>query len=191
MEHQDSITEVRPSDGNVRTFSYVTPFVLDWSEEGKLESAKRLNDLWQKVSTQHYAFDDYSQGKADTFIQGFVPPYNAFTAHFLVGESGYCVVRNLYKNSVPSIHFVIWDHNLGMLHIKAAAQEIIDVVFENFHCHRIDAYIPSHNKFARRVALMLRFKYEGAKREATRYGGRWHDVEIYGLLNLQQNERVQ
>lgn len=187
MDVNTDIAEVQSGNSELHSFRLVTPITLNLTEA---EDAKKLNELWNLVRTQEYAFDDTSRGNATAFLQWFLDPHSL---HFYVGEkSGYIVMRNMYPGQPAQAGFVVWDHNLGMTNIKAAAQEVVDYVLNNLKFHRIDAYIPSYNKFAKRVATGLRFRFEGARREAVRFGGRWHDVEIYGLLNnSQKDDRVQ
>lgn len=185
MDSEVDISEVQSGNSNLRDFRFVEPVSFDLAKQ---EDGAKLQWLWDKVKSCDYAFDDFSRGSATSFIQGLGDPS---CAHFLIDQSAYCVVRGLYEHSTPSIHFVVWEHDLGMPRIKAAGQEVIDWIFKTYSCHRIDAIVPSYNKLARRVATMLRFKFEGMKREAVRYNNRWHDVEIYGLLATQKTEVVQ
>jgi ribosomal-protein-alanine N-acetyltransferase len=59
---------------------------------------------------------------------------------------------------------------------------IAHLAFELLGMHRLGAYSNPRNERSTRALLALGFKHEGVLRHWHRHGGRWVDVNVFGLL---------
>ena len=71
-----------------------------------------------------------------------------------------------------------WGRGVGLL----AAQAMLAHGFNNLNLHRIYCGTAATNRAMRRIALKLRMKEEGVRREHLFLAGRWVDVIEYGVL---------
>jgi RimJ/RimL family protein N-acetyltransferase len=146
----------------------------------RLSDPKVIEQTWEKIRTQDYAFDDFTINNPGLFLAGMV---SENTYYFLVEEAGIVILNDLYENSTSSnIHFCMWEKWYPHSKIIQAAKEALGFVF-SFNCHRVSALIPVYNPFAKRLATQLRFRYEGCMKEAILYKGKWYDEDIFGLLH--------
>jgi RimJ/RimL family protein N-acetyltransferase len=146
----------------------------------RLSDPKVIEQTWEKIRTQDYAFDDFTINNPGLFLAGMV---NENTYYFLVEDAGIVILNDLYENSTSSnIHFCMWDKKYPHSKIIQAAKEALGFVF-SLNCHRVTALIPNYNPFAKRLATQLRFRYEGCMKEAILYKGKWYDEDIFGLLH--------
>lgn len=66
-------------------------------------------------------------------------------------------------------------------------QKCIEIVFEEYHMHRIDAYIMPSNAPSLRLIERLSFTYEGLSRSYAKINGLWEDHKRYAMIN--QNDQ--
>ncbi len=72
------------------------------------------------------------------------------------------------------------------LHQGYATESInrcIEIIFEEYHMHRIEAYIMENNKPSLRLIKHLCFQYEGLSCSYARVNGNWEDHRRYVLIN--------
>ncbi|HHV09309.1 MAG TPA: GNAT family N-acetyltransferase [Clostridiales bacterium] len=62
-------------------------------------------------------------------------------------------------------------------------QKGIDIIFQELHFHRIEAYIMPENKSSLHVIEKLHFHQEGLARSYARVQGAWRDHRRYALIN--------
>lgn len=177
MEHETDQPEVSPDWRELCNFRHLTIF------DGTNLPDKMVRYLWERVRSQDYAFDDLSRDNAAAFSLALIAPQ---CAHFFLGNpespSGWCMVKGLYKFSNPDIHFVIWDKDYSPHTAREAGREVLEWLFSICQCNRVTAMIPDYNPGAKRLAIMLRFQYEGCMKESILYHGRWRNCDVYGLL---------
>ncbi len=71
-----------------------------------------------------------------------------------------------------------WKHGYGKEVVEAA----IAFAFKKLKLHRLEAEILPNNRASIGLAKSLGFVYEGIRRGAVYFNGRWHDHVIYSLL---------
>ncbi|MGB4657821.1 MAG: GNAT family protein, partial [Mobilitalea sp.] len=59
----------------------------------------------------------------------------------------------------------------------------IEIVFNQYHIHRIEAYIMAGNEPSLRLIERLNFKYEGISHSYALVNGTWSDHERFALIN--------
>jgi RimJ/RimL family protein N-acetyltransferase len=72
--------------------------------------------------------------------------------------------------------------NRGLM--TEATWRVIEYGFETLHLHRIEITHMVENKASRRVVEKLGFQPEGCWREGHYKDGRWRDVSLYGMLDV-------
>jgi len=147
---------------------------------------KGMQDLWEKVRTQDYVFDDFTRDNALFFAASLA---EVGVLHFELGEGqGYAVVRNLAASDNADLHYCVWDPNMPFKRILQAGEELVNFLFTQAKVHRITATCPTYNPNAARFATLLGFKFEGLMRQAIRYHDAHHDVKIYGIIRKEWEE---
>lgn len=172
MDNQTDISTVEHSGSELQDFRFLKPLTKD-------DAPELIQEVWEKLRTQDYAFDDFSRNNPGMFLFGLAAETNKY---FLIEDVGLVILQDIWENSIPSIHFCVWDRNYPFQKLKEAARELFDWLFKTYNCHRINALIPDYNKFAERLAHVLRFHYEGSMKEAILFKGKWFDQKMFGLL---------
>ena len=182
MDNLANISEVHSGQRQPRFSGVVKIKLLDPSKM----SGEEMNDLWRKISTQDYAFDDFTRGSAQAFVLNLV---EAASFHFLVNGAAYVVAKNVYPDSDTSIHFISWDKNFPIGSVVEAGRQVLEWLFREQRVHRITGYIAKFNTSATRFASAMGFKYEGTLRKSLKTHGVFHDVDIYGMLSREFERR--
>jgi ribosomal-protein-alanine N-acetyltransferase len=66
---------------------------------------------------------------------------------------------------------------------QESIQKGIETIFEDFHLHRIEAYIIPYNEPSLHLIERLSFQYEGLSSSYARIKGVWTDHSRYALIN--------
>jgi hypothetical protein len=140
---------------------------------------EELITLWENLSSQDYAFDDFTRGNMHMFLEGLLDPGSL---HFAIDTRGYIVVRNLQLSDNASLHYAIWDRSMKFSEIIQCGYEVINFLFSQIKVERITAMIPSYNPNATKFATMLNFRFEGEIRNGVVHHEKHHNVRIYGIL---------
>lgn len=143
----------------------------------------KIEWLWEKVRTQDYFFDDTFRGNHIPFLQQLFQPDSE---HFY-NESGMVSIVNIQEKVNANIHFLLWDRKYSPKEIIREGREVLSQAFEKYSLNRITATIPSPNKGAIRLAVLLGMKFEGTIRECFLYEGKYYDFHIYGVLRREFN----
>ncbi len=140
-----------------------------------------VEELWRKVSSQKYAFDDFFKGRPDSFVMQL---FHADTLTLQLGDCGIVSLREIIPYGNANIHFIFWK--------KVAIREALKLVRpllygllnnDPYHLKRITACIPAEvAETTEHAAQVLGFKLEGRMRKATMYENKYYDFLIYGLL---------
>ncbi len=69
-----------------------------------------------------------------------------------------------------------------------AIQKGIELLYEGYHIHRIEAYVIPENRPSRRLLKNLGFHSEGISRSYARIHGKWTDHCRYALINPEESE---
>jgi RimJ/RimL family protein N-acetyltransferase len=68
-------------------------------------------------------------------------------------------------------------------------KELLGYLYDKHNLRRTTGLIPSFNRGARKLAVLLGYKFEGEFREAFLYKGEYHGIQIYGLLRTEFDKR--
>lgn len=148
-------------------------------------SKDKVNELWKHLLTQNYWFDDTTEGDSGAFLSMLLAPNNRC---YIMGDmQGLILVQGIQPKVGASIHFAHWG-DIPITTLKVYALELISTLFKEFELPRITVTLPSINKEAKRVAVLLGFKSEGVLRKAYLRNGQYHDILIFGLLKEEFEE---
>lgn len=180
MDSNTALSEVQSGNDDVQYIHNLTKL------DPVTMSGVDMLELWQNISKQDYAFDDFSRNRPAAFVAGLT---EAYTQHF-VAPGLYCVVRAIWEGSNCTIGFVVWDKTLSFQQINELGIEVINHLLYKEKVQRISAQIPPYNSLAKRFALAMGFKFEGELRETVLYKGSYHNAALYGLLKKDWEARM-
>lgn len=173
MDETSNVPEVQRSEHEhsaVRALKQIDP--SNWDP-------KRLQWLWKCILTQDYAIDDpgVALGPQAFLGQLFAPNSEWYEVEdwALVAVSGIIPCVNAI------IHFVTWDE-FEIADVIAIQHYLFTDMFTRHDLNRITAYIPAFNKQAIRLATISGMRYEGELRKAFLKHGRYHNLQIFGIL---------
>lgn len=141
---------------------------------------ERLKWVWDRVCDCPYASDDFARGDVGFFLAQFANPENEF---YEAGDEGLYVVSKPIERGSADVHYLVWDHALGMRQWRARTVELFDYLFYDRRVHHLVGYIPSNNQSAIRFAQSVGMRFEGEIRENFKYYGRYFSTHIYGILD--------
>jgi hypothetical protein len=178
MDKYNGLSEVQRSQREHRDLSdlglvRLTPI------NPSVASEEYLLELWRNLSSQDYAFDDFTRGNRQLFLEGLLDPGSL---HFAIDSRGYIVVRNLQLSDNASLHYAIWDRSMKFSEILQCGYEIINFLFAKLKVERVTATIPSYNENAAKFATMLNFRFEGEIRHGIIHHEKHYNVRLYGIL---------
>jgi ribosomal-protein-alanine N-acetyltransferase len=102
--------------------------------------------------------------------------------HFY-GAIGYNDIHPLHHRA--EIGFWLLPEFWGKGFMPEAAKLIIRYGFEEIGLHRIYAYVETENQNSKKILLKLGFALEGTMKECEMKNGKWIDLEIYALINIE------
>lgn len=123
---------------------------------------KKHREYWRAGQIYHFGVFEKKTGR----LMGFI--LFALVARFNVQSAR--ITYGLLNN--------FWKRSYGKEVVEAAAL----FAFRKMKLHRLEAEIQPHNRASVALARSVGFQYEGMRRGAVYFGGRWHDHAIYALL---------
>jgi RimJ/RimL family protein N-acetyltransferase len=180
----DTDTDILKVQRNDRVFNGFRHLKLVVPED--VTNGDRLKWLWEHASSQDYAFDDFSRGKLEWFLFQLA---DHRTKYLEIGDHGLFIVQNPDEGKDAVLHFIMWDRQFSLHQQREPAYELLDWLFYEVKVHRITGPIPSYNKLAPRFAFAMGMKFEGELREAVLWHGKYHNVQLYGMLEKDYRDR--
>jgi RimJ/RimL family protein N-acetyltransferase len=142
-------------------------------------SLEQFEQLWDRVRAADYAFEDSLRGSKEWFAASML---EAGTFNFELPQVAFVQLTNAAPNLNAHIHFITYGHTpAGPL--LDAARELLTFAFEQVGVHRVQAWVPSFNHKAIRMAGMLHMRFEGQLRRAFLYETQWYDLVMYGIIS--------
>jgi ribosomal-protein-alanine N-acetyltransferase len=160
------------------------PMVLSFFEENKA-----LFEPWEPMKSDKF----YTLSYIRTFLTA---EYNQFTEGKLIRFWVYkkdnpdkiigtvCfqnMIREPYHSCILGYKFDGQYHHQGFA--TESVNKCIDIMFREYHIHRINAYIMPNNTASLRLINRLSFRYEGTAVSFARICGEWTDHLHYVLVN--------
>lgn len=106
--------------------------------------------------------------------------------HRLIGTCGLFRWNKSWRNCVIGYEIARECHGQGYMQEALAA--VLDYGFNKMHLHRVQAETHPDNAASIRLATQLGFHFEGVHREQAFWGGRFHDLNCYSLLEREWRE---
>ena len=145
----------------------------------------RVEWMWRKIQEQETLLDDLSKDRGDAFIQLMMATN---VVKWELGDNGLLLLSNIVPKVSAQVNVVVWDDPSIEL-IISGARELFNFAFNLLRLHRLSAPIGSFDKNARRIAILLGFKFEGEQREACPRNGKFHNLSLFGLLDREYRAR--
>lgn len=140
---------------------------------------EKVQELWDNLSKQPYAFDDTTRDDPSFFLGQFMLPTNVF---FELGEmQGFVSVNGVQPLVNATLHFAVWG-KIPITSVMLAGKSLQEFLFSTFSLNRLTAFIPNQNLDARRLAHLLGFKEEGNLRKSFLCNGNYSDMHVFGIL---------
>ncbi|WP_338846480.1 GNAT family protein [Massilia sp. W12] len=98
----------------------------------------------------------------------------------LIGSCGFARINRGWHNAM--LGYEIGPAWQGQGLMQEALQAILHYGFTSFQFHRIAAEIHHDNQASIKLVQKLGFRYEGVHREVGLWGGKWHDLDVFSLL---------
>ncbi len=97
--------------------------------------------------------------------------------------------QNLYKEPYHScsLGYKFGKNYLNQGYATESVQKGIEIMFHEYHMHRIDAYIMPSNTASLKLVNRLSFQFEGTCRSFAKINGNWEDHMRYALINEYQS----
>lgn len=105
-----------------------------------------------------------------------------------IGSCGFARWNKAWHNCTMGYELDPLLHGQGLMHEALAC--IIDYAFSEMQMHRIQAEIHRNNLASLKLIQKLHFQFEGVHREMGMWGGRWHDLDTYSLLEQEWCDTV-
>jgi ribosomal-protein-serine acetyltransferase len=148
------------------------PYFENWLSW--VERAKTLHDI-RRFIREAQAFNEGGQ-RLTTFV------------HFknqIVGSLSFTCLNMRHKKG--ELGYWLSQTLQGKGLITESCVRFIDYAFQELDLHRIEIRVLSDNEKSKGIPLRLGFQKEGVLRQAIWLNKRYHDMEIFGLLNSQWN----
>ncbi|MGH8808955.1 MAG: GNAT family N-acetyltransferase, partial [Noviherbaspirillum sp.] len=105
----------------------------------------------------------------------------------LIGTCGLFRWNKSWRNCV--IGYEIERGCQGHGYMQEALVAVLDYGFDMMHLHRVQAETHPDNQASIRLATRLGFRLEGVHREQAYWGGSFHDLNCYSLLEREWRAR--
>ena len=172
VEEQHGTREVDP----VRALKRIDPNT--WSPE-------RLEWLWETMRKQDYTCDDIGKEDPNYFLTML---FNPLSEHYEWKDDAYFALCNIVNGVGADFHHAVWGE-MTMREVFSVHAALVKHGFDDLNLNRITSYIPSFNTRAIRQAIFAGYKYEGELREIFHKNGKLYNLQIYGLLKREFEQR--
>lgn len=98
----------------------------------------------------------------------------------LIGSCGFARWNRAWHNCMLGYELAPAFQQRGLM--QEALSSILTHGFAEMQLHRVVAEIHHQNPASLKLVQKLGFQYEGVHREVGMWGGRWHDLDCYSLL---------
>jgi ribosomal-protein-alanine N-acetyltransferase len=105
----------------------------------------------------------------------------------LIGSCGLFRWNKSWRNCVVGYEIARDCHGQG--YMREALSAILDYGFSKMRLHRVQAETHPDNTPSIALATRLGFRFEGVHREQAFWGGRFHDLRCYSLLEREWREQ--
>ena len=153
--------------------------------------ANKVRDLWQESSKFDVLFSDYTQGDVENFLDIFIDTRAVWAE--IVRDSDNRIVGSMFLTQVVVKHdaighFTFWDK------VASGREPILwkalEWAFDRYELRRVTTQIPQYQSGLKRFIEKVGFVLEGTRRGAVPHKGVWVNLDMYGLLRKELEEKI-
>ncbi|MEM9101865.1 MAG: GNAT family protein [Pseudomonadota bacterium] len=143
-------------------------------------ASRILHSPWVSPPLTKKQFEIYFHSRNQTSEDAFFLFHQ--NSHQLIGVINLSLItRGLLDNAYLS-YYVHIDYS-GQGYMTEGLLQVIDIVFNHMHLHRLEANIQPHNLSSKKMVKRCGFRYEGFSPKLINVQGIWRDHERWALLN--------
>lgn len=164
--------------------SDAAPIVLDFYDKNR-----EIFEPWEPLRSEHFYTLAYQKASLSAELhrmaEGKLLRYWVFLKNDpdeLVGSV--CIqniLRGPYQSCSLGYKFDQQHHHRG--YALESTQKMIQIAFDEYKLHRMEAFIMPGNKPSLRLIEQLSFLYEGISRSFAQINGTWFDHKRYAYIN--------
>jgi hypothetical protein len=142
---------------------------------------EKVDLIWDLLQSYRSIFSDLTRGDKQNFVRLLGTPDTFWLEAFENGKLNALIYFTGLENSVEATgHLIVLDREAASK--VELIKRVARYVFDHFPINRITAPTPAIYFATIRMLKKAGFTHEGSKRQAVLISGRWHDLDIYGLL---------
>ena len=153
---------------------------------------KRIQELWIETSRHDTLFSDYTRGQVEPFLDVMLASNAVVAEIFNLDDEvpvGSMMLNRVIEGFDALGHFTIWS---GKARGKEPLfLEMMRMWMAEFRLHRMSVEVTGHSKGLIRMIERLGFQHEGTRREGSIHKGTWIDLEMYGILESELQDKLQ
>lgn len=152
----------------------------------------KIQELWIEYSQHDTLFSDYTLGKVEPFLDILFANNAAVAEIYSVDDEapiGSMMITRVLPNFDAHAHFTLWN---GKARGKEPLfLEMMRLWMGEFNLRRLSTEVTGHSKGVIRMIERLGFQHEGTRREGSIHKDVWVDLEMYGILESELQEKLQ
>lgn len=153
--------------------------------------AHKIRALWEESAKFDVLFSDYTQGDVENFLDIFVDSSAVWAE--IIREGDNRIIGSMFLTEVVLKHdavghFTFWDK------VASGREPILwralEWVFGRYDLQRVTIQIPQYQSGLKRFIEKVGFILEGTRRGAIRHKGVWVNLDMYGMLRGELEEKT-
>jgi len=153
---------------------------------------QKIQELWIEYSQHDTLFSDYTLGKVEPFLDVLLASNAIYAEIYSIDDEapiGAMMMNRVLRNFDALAHFTLWN---GKARGKEPLfLEMMRLWMGEFNLHRLSVEVTAHSKGVIRMIERLGFQHEGTRREGSIHKEVWVDLEMYGIMESELQEKLQ
>ncbi len=153
---------------------------------------QKIQELWIEYSKHDTLFSDYTLGRVEPFLDILLAPNAIVVEVYSIDEEtpiGSMMLTRILVDFDALAHFTLWN---GRVRGKEPLfLEMMRMMMDEFRLHRISVEATGFSKGLLRMIERLGFSHEGTRREGSIHRDTWVDLEMYGILRSELQDKLQ
>jgi hypothetical protein len=152
----------------------------------------KIQELWIESSKHDTLFSDYTRGRVEPFLDILFAPNAIIAEIYSIDEEtplGSMMLNRVLVGFDALAHFTLWN---GRARGKEPLfLEMMRMWMAEFNLRRFSVEVTGLSKGLLRMVERLGFQHEGTRREGSIHKGAWVDLEMYGILESELQNKLQ
>ena len=153
---------------------------------------QKIQELWIEYNQHDTLFSDYTMGKVEPFLDILFAPNAIIAEIYSIDDEmplGSMMLNRVLVDFDALAHFTLWN---GRARGKEPLfLEMMRMWMGEFRLRRMSTEVTGLSKGVIRMIERLGFQHEGTRREASIHKGAWVDMEMYGILESELQDKLQ